>query len=176
MSNWERAVEMAWKARKTKSGFPVRFPQPLEVRYLGLSEASPTTLRRAHAIHQIAAVQNEYSLWTREPEEVLLPALRDLGIALVAYSPLGCGFLAGRIRTLDDLTPTTATAIPVFRARTLRRIWRSPIASARLRTKEAARPGSLRSRGCSPRPMLFLSPARAAWPGWKRTSKLSMFI
>jgi aryl-alcohol dehydrogenase-like predicted oxidoreductase len=76
-----------------------------KVRHLGLSEASPATVRRAHAIHPIAAVQNEYSLWTREPEDALFPALRELGIALVAYSPLGRGFLAGRIRTLDDLAP-----------------------------------------------------------------------
>ncbi len=76
-----------------------------KVRHLGLSEASPATLRRAHAVHPIAAVQNEYSLWTREPEEALVPVLRELGIALVAYSPLGRGFLAGRIRSLDDLAP-----------------------------------------------------------------------
>jgi aryl-alcohol dehydrogenase-like predicted oxidoreductase len=76
-----------------------------KVRHLGLSEASPATIRRAHAIHPIAAVQTEYSLWTRDPEDGVLPALRDLGIALVAYSPLGRGFLAGRIRTLDDLAP-----------------------------------------------------------------------
>ncbi len=76
-----------------------------KVRYLGLSEASPDTIRRARAIHPIAAVQTEYSLWSREPEDALIPALRDLGIALVAYSPLGRGFLAGRIRTLEDLAP-----------------------------------------------------------------------
>jgi aryl-alcohol dehydrogenase-like predicted oxidoreductase len=60
-----------------------------KVRYLGLSEVSPDTVRRAHAIHPITAVQTEYSLWTREPEDALLPTLRDLGIGLVAYSPLG---------------------------------------------------------------------------------------
>jgi aryl-alcohol dehydrogenase-like predicted oxidoreductase len=76
-----------------------------KVRHLGLSEVSAATVRRAHAVHPIAAVQTEFSLWTREPEDALLPALRDLGIALVAYSPLGRGFLAGRIRTLDDLAP-----------------------------------------------------------------------
>jgi aryl-alcohol dehydrogenase-like predicted oxidoreductase len=76
-----------------------------KVRHLGLSEASPATVRRAHAVHPIAAVQNEYSLWTREPEDALFPLLRELGIGLVAYSPLGRGFLAGRIRTLDDLSP-----------------------------------------------------------------------
>jgi len=76
-----------------------------KVQHLGLSEVSAATVRRAHAIHPIAAVQTEYSLWSREPEDTLLQTLRDLGIALVAYSPLGRGFLAGRIRTLDDLAP-----------------------------------------------------------------------
>jgi aryl-alcohol dehydrogenase-like predicted oxidoreductase len=75
------------------------------VRHLGLSEVSPATLRRAHRIHPIAAVQTEYSLFSREPEDDLLPTLRELGVALVAYSPLGRGFLAGRFRTLDDLSP-----------------------------------------------------------------------
>ena len=76
-----------------------------KVRFLGLSEVSPATLRRAHAVHPIAAVQTEFSLWTRDPEDALLPALRELGVALVAYSPLGRGFLGGRIRTLNDLAP-----------------------------------------------------------------------
>src|SRR5215469_4361427 len=76
-----------------------------KVQHLGLSEVSAATVRRAHAIHPIAAAQTEYSLWSREPEDTLLQTLRDLGIALVAYSPLGRGFLAGRIRTLDDLAP-----------------------------------------------------------------------
>jgi aryl-alcohol dehydrogenase-like predicted oxidoreductase len=76
-----------------------------KVRHLGLSEAAPASVRRAQAIHPIAAVQTEYSLWTREPEDALLPVLRELGITLIAYSPLGRGFLAGRIRTLDDLAP-----------------------------------------------------------------------
>ena len=74
-----------------------------KVGHLGLSEVSAATLRRAHAVHPIAAVQTEYSLFTRDAEEALLPTLRELGIALVAYSPLGRGFLAGRFRTLDDL-------------------------------------------------------------------------
>jgi aryl-alcohol dehydrogenase-like predicted oxidoreductase len=76
-----------------------------KVRHLGLSEAAPATIRRAHAVHPIAALQTEYSLWSREPEDAVLPVLRDLGIALVAYSPLGRGFLAGRFRTPDDLAP-----------------------------------------------------------------------
>jgi len=76
-----------------------------KVRHLGLSEVAADTLRRANAVHPIAAVQLEYSLFTREPEQTHLPTLEALGIALVAYSPLGRGFLAGRFRSLDDLAP-----------------------------------------------------------------------
>ena len=75
-----------------------------KVSHLGLSEVTPATVRRAHAVHPIAAIQSEYSLFTRDPEAALLPALSELGIALVAYSPLGRGLLAGRFRGLDDLS------------------------------------------------------------------------
>jgi aryl-alcohol dehydrogenase-like predicted oxidoreductase len=74
-----------------------------KIRHIGLSEASATTIRRAHAVHPLAAVQSEYSLWTRDPEDGVLPALRELGIGLVPYSPLGHGFLTGEIRSLDGL-------------------------------------------------------------------------
>ena len=74
-----------------------------KVRYLGLSEAGAETIRRAHAVHPISALQTEYSLWTRDPEPEILPAVRELGIGFVAYSPLGRGFLTGKIRSLDDL-------------------------------------------------------------------------
>ncbi len=74
-----------------------------KVRFLGLSEASPATLRRAHAVHPIAALQTEYSLWTRDVEAEILPACRELGVTLVAYSPLGRGFLTGKFESLDDL-------------------------------------------------------------------------
>ncbi|WP_196873518.1 aldo/keto reductase [Nocardioides luteus] len=74
-----------------------------KVRYIGLSEAAPATIRRAHAVHPVAAVQSEYSLWTRDPETEVLPVLRELGIGLVPYSPLGHGFLTGSIRSLDGL-------------------------------------------------------------------------
>jgi aryl-alcohol dehydrogenase-like predicted oxidoreductase len=74
-----------------------------KVRHLGLSEASPDTVRRAHKVHPIAAVQTEYSLFSREPEDGLLQVLRELGTALVAYSPLGRGFLGGRFRSINDL-------------------------------------------------------------------------
>jgi aryl-alcohol dehydrogenase-like predicted oxidoreductase len=74
-----------------------------KVRYIGLSEAAPETIRRAHATHPLTAVQSEYSLWTRDPEDEVLPTLRELGIGFVPYSPLGRGFLTGQIRSIDDL-------------------------------------------------------------------------
>ena len=74
-----------------------------KVKYLGLSEAAPETIRRAHAVHPISALQTEYSLWSRDPEDAILPTVRELGIGFVAYSPLGRGFLSGAIRSLDDL-------------------------------------------------------------------------
>jgi aryl-alcohol dehydrogenase-like predicted oxidoreductase len=76
-----------------------------KVRHLGLSEAAPQTIRRAHAVHPIAALQTEYSLWSRDPEDEVLPTVRELGIGFVAYSPLGRGFLSGQIRSVDDLDP-----------------------------------------------------------------------
>ncbi len=74
-----------------------------KVRYLGLSEASAATIRRAHAVHPISALQSEYSLWTRDPEDEILATTRELGIGFVAYSPLGRGFLSGAIQSLSDL-------------------------------------------------------------------------
>ena len=74
-----------------------------KVRFLGLSEASPSTIRRAHKVHPISALQTEYSLWSRDPEDEILPTLSELGIGFVAYSPLGRGFLTGRFKTIDDL-------------------------------------------------------------------------
>jgi len=76
-----------------------------KVRFLGLSEASPKTIRRANAVHPITALQSEYSLWTRDVEVEVLPTCRELGIGFVAYSPLGRGFLTGRIRSVQDLAP-----------------------------------------------------------------------
>src|SRR3989475_11790062 len=75
-----------------------------KVRHIGLSEAGPDTIRRAHAVHRVAALQTEYSLWTRDPEAELLPLLRELGIGFVPYSPLGHGFLTGDIRSLEQLS------------------------------------------------------------------------
>ncbi len=76
-----------------------------KVRFLGLSEAGPATIRRAHAVHPISALQTEYSLWSREPEDELLGVVRELGIGFVAYSPLGRGLLGGAIKKFDDLAP-----------------------------------------------------------------------
>lgn len=77
-----------------------------KVKYLGLSEASPETIRRAHAVHPISALQSEYSLWTRDVEDHILPACRELNIGFVPYSPLGRGFLTGTIKDIDDLSQT----------------------------------------------------------------------
>jgi aryl-alcohol dehydrogenase-like predicted oxidoreductase len=76
-----------------------------KVRHIGLSEAGPQTIRRAAAVHPIAALQTEYSLWSREPEEEILATCRELGIGFVAYSPLGRGFLTGQIKSPDDFAP-----------------------------------------------------------------------
>jgi len=84
-------------------GAMARLVEDGKVRFLGLSEAGPETIRRAHAEHPIAALQTEYSLWSREPEDEILPTVRELGIGFVPYSPLGRGFLTGRFRTIDDL-------------------------------------------------------------------------
>ena len=84
-------------------GAMARLVEAGKVRCLGLSEAGPATIRRANAVHPITALQSEYSLWTRDPEDGILDLCRELGIGFVAYSPLGRGFLTGRIRSLDDL-------------------------------------------------------------------------
>jgi aryl-alcohol dehydrogenase-like predicted oxidoreductase len=86
-------------------GAMARLVEEGKVRYLGLSEAGPETIHRAHATHPISALQTEYSLWSREPEDDILPVVRELGIGFVAYSPLGRGFLTGQIKRFDDLAP-----------------------------------------------------------------------
>jgi aryl-alcohol dehydrogenase-like predicted oxidoreductase len=82
-----------------------RLVQEGKVRFLGLSEAAPATIHRAHKTHRISALQTEYSLWTRDPEDEILPTCRELGISFVAYSPLGRGFLTGRFKRYEDLAP-----------------------------------------------------------------------
>src|SRR5579862_5920182 len=93
-----------------------------KVRFLGLSEAAPATIRRAHKVHPIAALQTEYSLWTRDPEAEIIPTCRELGITFVAYSPLGRGFLTGKIQSLNDLAPNDwRRQNPRFKEENLRR-------------------------------------------------------
>ena len=93
-----------------------------KVRHIGLSEASVATLRRAQAVHPVAALQTEYSIWSRDPEQEILPACRELGVGFVAYSPLGRGFLSGSIRSLDDLTSADhRRGFPRFREENLDR-------------------------------------------------------
>ena len=93
-----------------------------KVRYLGLSEANPSTIRRAHAVHPIAALQTEYSLWSREPEKELLDTCRELNITFVAYSPLGRGFLTGQMTNIDDLAADDRRrALPRFQGENLAR-------------------------------------------------------
>lgn len=93
-----------------------------KIRHIGLSEAGPATIRRAHAVHPITAVQSEYSLWTRDPEEVVLPVLRELSIGFVAYSPLGHGFLTGTVRSAGGFDASDLRADnPRFTAENLQR-------------------------------------------------------
>lgn len=77
-----------------------------KIRHIGLSEAGPDTIRRAHAVHPVTAVQSEYSLFTRDPEAHVLPVLRELNIGFVPFSPLGRGFLTGKVRSTDEFDPT----------------------------------------------------------------------
>jgi aryl-alcohol dehydrogenase-like predicted oxidoreductase len=93
-----------------------------KVRHLGLSEASPETIRRANAVHPITALQTEYSLWERHPEEEILPTVRELGIGFVAYSPLGRGFLSGKYRSADDFSEGDFRgALPRFQGENMKR-------------------------------------------------------
>jgi aryl-alcohol dehydrogenase-like predicted oxidoreductase len=142
-----------------------------KVLHIGLSEASPGTIRRAHAIHPIAALQTEYSLWTRDVEAEILPLLRELGIGFVPYSPLGHGLLTGQIRTVDDFADDDwRKSNPRFIGDNFRRnlaIVDEVRASA---PRTAQRPPRLRSRGCSRRVRTSLrSLGRAESPASKRT-------
>ena len=94
-----------WLKSEETVGATAELVREGKVRYLGLSEAAPGTVRRAHAVHPIAALQTEYSLWSREPEDEILPVCRALGIGFVASSPIGRGFLSGKIQRIEDLEP-----------------------------------------------------------------------
>jgi aryl-alcohol dehydrogenase-like predicted oxidoreductase len=138
-----------------------------KVRWLGLSEAAPETIRRAQAVHPIAALQTEYSLWSREPEDELLALCGELGITFVAYSPLGRGFLTGAIRRVDDLDPTDwRRSNPRFSEEHL---------AANLRLADAVR-GLARDRGCTPAQLalawLLAHEGVVPIPGTRRVERL----
>jgi aryl-alcohol dehydrogenase-like predicted oxidoreductase len=116
-----------------------------KVRYLGLSEAAPETIRRAHAVHPISALQSEYSLFTRDPEDEVLPTLRELGIGFVAYSPLGRGFLTGAWKSMDDLPEddTRAGRFPRFSEENFRRNLELADRVREIATEKDATPGQL---------------------------------
>jgi aryl-alcohol dehydrogenase-like predicted oxidoreductase len=152
-----------------------------KVRYLGLSEAAPATIRRAHAVHPITALQTEYSLWTRDPEQEILATVRELGIGFVAYSPLGRGFLSAQIRSRDDLGGDDFRARnPRFqpgniernlRRRSPRLSWRWPGCwpGATTSSRFRARPASLISSRTWRRS--GSSWATRTWPGSTRPSR-----
>ena len=127
-----------------------------KVRHIGLSEAGPATIRRAHAVHPVAALQTEYSLWTRDPEAELLPLLRELGIGFVPYSPLGHGFLSGEIRSPEQLSDDD---------------WRKTRASP-ARTSSATCASSTRSRPLRSRRVQHRH--RSLWPGSSRRATTSL--
>jgi aryl-alcohol dehydrogenase-like predicted oxidoreductase len=138
-----------------------------KVRYLGLSEAAPQTIRRAHAVHPIAALQTEYSLWSREPETELLDLCAELGITFVAYSPLGRGFLTGSIRSVQDLDPDDwRRQNPRFSAENL---------EANLNLADAVR-DLADARGCTPAQLalawLLSRPGIVPIPGTRRVERL----
>jgi aryl-alcohol dehydrogenase-like predicted oxidoreductase len=139
-----------------------------KVRHLGLSEASAATIRRAHAVHPIAAVQTEYSLWTRDIEQEIMPTLQELGIGLVAYSPLGRGFLAGRFSSPDELDEGDFRRYgPRFTGENLERNQRIAEALASLAEQKGVTPGQLALAW-----VLSRDPHIVPIPGTKRISYL----
>ena len=126
-------------------GAMAQLVQEGKVRYLGLSEAAPATIRRAQAVHPISALQTEYSLWSREPEAEILPTCRELGIGFVPYSPLGRGFLTGKIKSLEDLSEGDyrAERYPRFRAENLQRNLELVQQVEEIAAKKGVKPGQL---------------------------------
>jgi aryl-alcohol dehydrogenase-like predicted oxidoreductase len=115
-----------------------------KVRFLGLSEAAPATVRRAHQTHPISALQTEYSLWSRDPEEQIFPACKELGITFVAYSPLGRGFLTGRFQRFEDLAPDDwRRSSPRFQGENFERNLELVRRVEQMATKKGAKPSQL---------------------------------
>jgi aryl-alcohol dehydrogenase-like predicted oxidoreductase len=120
-----------------------------KVKYLGLSEAAPATIRRAHAVHPISALQTEYSLWSRDPEDEILPTVRELGIGFVPYSPLGRGFLTGHFKSPDDLpADDDRRNSPRFQGEAFGKNLELVAAIESMADERAARRRSSRSLGC----------------------------
>lgn len=144
-----------------------------KVKHFGLSEAGVQTIRRAHAVKPVAAVQSEYSLWWREPEAELLPTLKELGVGFVPFSPLGKGFLTGTIdETTRSTAPTSATSSPASSPKRGKRTGPSSTSSPGSQSARTRPPPSSRSPGCSPRsPGSFPSPAPPSSTAWRRTSQ-----
>ena len=143
-----------------------------KIRHYGLSEAAPDTIRRAHAVHPVTALQTEYSLWSRDPEAEILPLLRELGIGFVPYSPLGRGFLTGAhaLGRPARRRPTSGAATRASRARTSTPTCASSTRSSRSRPRSARRRPRSRSPGSSPRATTSpRSPEPSASRGSRRT-------
>ena len=143
-----------------------------KVRHFGLSEAGVQTIRRAHAVQPVAALQSEYSLWWREPEEEILPTCEELGIGFVPFSPLGKGFLTG---TIDENTEFASgdfrNTVPRFTAEATRKQPGLRRPAWRIAERKSATPRRSRSPGCSPRSRGSCpSPARRSCTGSRRTS------
>ncbi len=144
-------IDLLYQHRVDKSvpiedtvGAMARLVEEGKVRYLGLSEASPATIRRAHAVHPISALQSEYSLWEREVEREVLPACRELGIGFVPFSPLGRGFLTGHAKRAEELPPDDwRTAIPRFQGENFDRNLAIVDAVAALAANKSVKPGQL---------------------------------
>ena len=147
-----------------------------KVRFLGITEAAPSTIRRAHQEYPISALQSEYSLWTRDPEDEVLPLCRELGIGFVAYSPLGRGFLTGRFRSFEDLPEEDYRRnSPRFQARTSRRTSTWSSEWKRSPSGRDVAPPSLPSHGFWPREKTsFPSPAPSSDAISRKTSDPSI--
>ena len=157
-------------------GAMAQLVQEGKIRHIGLSEASPQTLRRAAKVHRITALQTEYSLWSREPEEEILATCRDLGVGFVAYSPLGRGFLTGQFTRFEDFPKTTTEDfLPAFRERTFRRISTWCVVWRKLHMRNTALPRNWLWPGCWHRAKtLCRSQAQSGASIWRKTSVLSM--
>jgi aryl-alcohol dehydrogenase-like predicted oxidoreductase len=139
-----------------------------KIRHIGLSEAGPATIRRAHSVHPITALQSEYSLWTRDPEPKVLPLLRELGIGFVAYSPLGRGFLTGEIRSTDDFADDDSRKTnPRFTGENFERNLRAVDEVKAIAAEVGATPGQVALAW-----VLAQGDGIAAIPGTKRVSRV----